>query len=192
MTNKQAKYIHIADVINVVIDPTTDVGFTENLVNLHSMIEAISGADGVQIQVSAMRIHIRLYIESEVQDAFCIIPVIVQTVGTWTSTADLANNTIRQMLDSCIGDVLGYTPLGSLRVSKLLPTHDSHISGMEFTLSIPQHILQLLNKETESERLQHLLVGLVGKFEHQDNANLIGTAYVESLYTERRKSIVIR
>lgn len=192
MSNKNPKYIQISDMFEDTIAITSDVGFTVEIVNLHTTIEAISGADGKQIQVSDIRIHLRIYSEEELNLPYCILPVIVQTAGTWGANFDLALNTVRQLLDNSIDDVLGYYALGSFRVSKHMPSFDSHIKGIEITISIPQHILQLLNKETETERLQSLLVGVVGKAGSVAAQNIELTAYTEIFYTERRKNIVIR
>jgi hypothetical protein len=92
---------------------------------------------------------------------------VVQTTGTWTDTVDINQYIIDKILDSCIDDVFGYQLLGDKSVSRRVPTNAAtSATGLEFAVQrcveIPGNLLQILNKESETERLQSLFFGVVG------------------------------
>lgn len=166
--------------------------FVSNVVNLNTLVETTVGTDGKRALVSKMTWFCRFYSSKN----FLFIPLIVQTAGTVSDTVDLDFNTIRQSLDSAISDVYGYQTLGNFRFPKRVPADDYTSSspehfGTELTLELPQNIRQLLNKETETERLQDLYFVIVGLATGNSQQIDLNTA-VEIQFVESRRAIVIR
>lgn len=186
---KQPKYIYIKDVVELGVAQSSAVGFVEVIQNLHTLIETISGSDGVQIHVSGITIIIRLREDSD--EPFVYLPVVVQTVGSFASQVNLVQDRVEEMIDVATDDVFGYHPLGNIRGSRSSPNIGTNAQKSEITLQLPQHLLALLNKETETERLQNLHLALVGKTDSV-GASLVGECYLAVEFTEMRKSIVIR
>jgi len=167
-------------------------GFAQNVKDLHGLVESIRAADGIQIQVSEIRMAVRITGLAN-KDPFGLVPVAVQTAGTFTSNDSVSYRVIAEMLDQAIDDVFGYQPLSEPKFSRLLVKSDSTSAyqGLEFTLVIPSNILQLLNKESETERLQTAYVGFVGVV-HDTDDTLTFHVTTSVKYTERRKKLVIR
>jgi hypothetical protein len=139
--------------------------FVENVIDFHNLVESqILGDDGRQCKIYFLACTV-IY---ESEDPFSIVPLIVQTNGTITDTVDLTAEEIRVNLDSAIDDVFGFKKLPNFRkplVASRVPSLDStSASGREFQIrlhaEVPAFALQILNKTTESERLQdiHLVV----------------------------------
>jgi hypothetical protein len=187
--NKQPEYILLRDVIDGGVNNSSDTGAVDSIQNLHSVVEAISGADGVQITVSGMTFHFRLESES---GYFACLPVIVQTIGSFSDSANLSSNRVSQLLDSAIDDVFGYHPLlPSFKAARKMPNVTNNGYALEFSVQLPQHLRNLLNKETETERLQNLYLGMVYQTETSTFV-LDARTWIEVRYSEKRKKIVIR
>jgi hypothetical protein len=171
---------------------TSDKGFANNIINLHDLIEGIKSADGIQIRVQSITIDLRLY-GNDGDPAWVFQPLIVQTVGTWTDTVNLAQRVIDEILDQAIDDVFGYQPIGEPRTTRrVFPLGGNTTQqGSEIRIQVPMNIISLLNKETETERLQNLLFGIVGVM---NGTTDVYTLYytITVRYTEERKSITIR
>jgi hypothetical protein len=126
-----------------------------------------------------------------------IQPIIVQTAGTFTDTVALGPlYSNAAILDACIDDVFGYNRITQRAlVGKRMPPDVGHaapayIFAAETTIDLPAHVRELLNKETETERLQTLYLGLTGQGVNGDTLNVY--CVIDILYTEQKKSIVIR
>ena len=186
---RQPRYTYISDVVAIGVAQSSAVGFVEVIQNLHALIETISGSDGVQIKVSDIQITLRL--EEDSDEPFVYIPVVVQTVGSFASQVDLVQDRVEEMIDVATDDVFGFHPLGTMRGSRSLPTIGTNAQKHEINVQLPQHLIALLNKETETERLQNLHFALVGKT-HDISAELFGSCFITVFFTEMRKGIVIR
>jgi hypothetical protein len=177
-------YTYIKNIDQVAVSNSTARGFAISIANLHSIIENISGGDGNQIVVKSVSLSVRIYDD----DSYFIVPVFVQTVGTFSTTADITDSTISLMLDNAVDDVFG-TWVGPVRTARRKGGNDNYL--VEFDQKLPQHLVNLLNKETETERLQNLSFGLVGKT-YTTTGALSGRVGISVTYTVRRKDVVIR
>ena len=165
-----------------------------NFQNLHTAIEGILAADGQKAKVASVSFHQRMYSES----VFHYLPLVVQTVGTITDTVDIAASDILDVnLDACINDVFGFQRLRNVtQVARRVPSEDaSGAAGLEYgvqtTVMIPGNIIQLLNKESETERLQNLFfVGYIGCTENNQVISI--KTWIEISFTGVRKKIVLR
>jgi hypothetical protein len=97
------------------------------------------------------------------------------------------------MVDAACDDVFGYTLIDDSRTSRRLrgPYDGASVKGGEFRINIPQHLVQLLNKETETERLQDLYLAIVGIM------NTAGdSVHIDAFWTirfhEERKTVTVR
>jgi hypothetical protein len=168
--------------------------FVEGLFNLHTTIEGIASADGQKTKVKSIRLTVRAWS----RNTFHTMPVIVQTAGTITDTVDLETYFIQDVnLDQVIDDVFGYQNLfpnikTSRRVPTTNPTADTgYITASEYSVEIPGNILQILNKETETERLQNLHLVLYGGM-HADNQVIILNKRIDIKFINTRKTIILR
>jgi hypothetical protein len=94
------------------------------------------------------------------------------------------------LLNQAIDDVFGFDKLSQFKgIGRRLPGVDLH--GCEFAVMLPPKHIQLLNKEMESERLQDLIIGLVGRGQQSD-VDIDYYAIIEVLYKEEHKAVVVR
>jgi len=183
------------------VTPTTDLGFVENLANLHDLLETIRSEDGNQILASKIRISYRLYEPEEALVAqaqgYMVVPVAVQTAGTITDTVNLAiPSNIGTMLNTATDDVFGYQLLkkpADVSRTRAGPgnTGDS-LFTVESSVEVPGNLLFILNKETETERLQNIFFCLVGSFAKSTDPGFRVDIFIEIYYQETRKTIQIR
>jgi hypothetical protein len=189
--NKQPRLTYI-DKGQDTIAPGANLGFYEEFQDLHSLAETIGGTDGKTIYVHAIELHIRVY-SGDGDSTFVITPVVVQTAGNLVDTANLAARSVHELLNGACDDVLGYQVLGPSSVARKIPDDatNAYHWGVEITRQVPGNLLQILNKEVETERLQSLHVGLVG-VPQTGTSNLLVEYFLLLHYTERRKKVQLR
>lgn len=171
------------------VTPGANLGFGNNTANLNTVIETLV-ADGKQALIKAIIISIRAKV-SVADNVFALLPVIVQTAGTFADTANLTDREISAILDQCIDDEFGVLKMGNFRVSKSGPTGtlaDRQI--IETRYIVPPAILKLLSKESSSERLQDIYIGFVGLSDANNDIEV--DSYYEIEFVERTKGITIR
>lgn len=174
---------------------STDSGFVENMNSLYSILETlISTTDGIKPHVKRIRFFIRAHVSTS--DApFLGQLVVVQTNGTFTDSVNLSGREISTILDSAIDDDFGFQFIGEPKVSVVKNVSDD--GGLELhylyevQVDIPQNLINLLNKETHTERLQDLYMALVGVTSGTSDVILLKHFYIVD-YVETRKSITIR
>jgi hypothetical protein len=86
--------------------------------------------------------------------------------------------------------VFGYDRLGPAKSARRVPTADNDDYGLEISIPLPNYALQILNKETETERLQNLYIAICGKGTNAFAINLIVDTITE--YREQRKTLILR
>jgi hypothetical protein len=126
---------------------------------------------------------------------FMVCPVVVQTAGTFTDTVDLTGDDIAADLSSAINDEFGFQFIGNPKTSTIrIITDDGGIEYhhvMELNFDIPSNVLALLNKEQNTERLQSLLIGLVGRYISASEAITVDCMYYID-FIIKSKGITIR
>jgi hypothetical protein len=161
----------------------------ENVTNIHDALEAVVAADGQTMRISRMVMHYRAHLAAT--NFFTAQAVLVQTAGTLSDTTDIADGSpIDTALDQACDDVLGYTKLGKLAVPRFAPVNGTTQLEIVRSVPFPQGIIQLLNKELETERLQDLYLALV--FFGCTNAAHYVSMDIEVDYTTVRKTISLR
>jgi hypothetical protein len=185
------KKIYIDQQVDKTIDVGANLAFTENVFSLLSKAESLVG-DGEKPRITSWIITIRMILDEAVLDIFTCQPVAVQTAGTFTDTVNLTPGDIDSLLDSSVDDEFGFQTLGDMRVSKF-GCNDGNYTRIETRVVLPKNILNLINKEVSTERLQDLLFGLVG-FQASDPASALLTIKIvnEIHYSVLRKGITIR
>jgi hypothetical protein len=191
MTNRQQRKVYVHIPANETISLTSDNGFARSVGSLHDIIEGIRSGDGLHMLCKQILFHVR--IDSVLP--YWVLPVVVQTAGTFTDSVNLASHVIAELLDSAIDDVFGYQRLSPTgKVGRRSPVDDGSSEPtycVEFTITLPANVLQTLNKETETERLQDLILGLVG-FSNSTSQQINAKLYVEVHYIEKQRNIVLR
>jgi hypothetical protein len=150
-------------------------------------LDSLGSDDGQTPKISKIRISVRVALATADTPGI-IFPVIVQTAGTWADTIDLAvSKTVTELLADSINDVFGVQVFQG-NVGRMLPDGSY---GHEFTIEVPGNILQILNKEAETERLQNLHFGLVGLA--QTSTDVMNIRMVAEYHYELvRKSVILR
>jgi hypothetical protein len=184
------EWIHLQ---SITITPGVNEGFTYNLQNLHSNIDSLPVGDGEMAQIENYKVSMR--VTSNVL-AFAIKPFIIQTAGTFTSQSNLSERRVHTMLDGSIDDEFGYQPTAAARMSVAMPIDQGHvapslrISGAEFEFTLPKRVIQLLNKETQTERMQTLYLGVIGI--GPNGYSIVIRNFIEIRYIIVAKGLVIR
>jgi hypothetical protein len=188
--NRQAKNIkRYTQVYADTISYGTDSGYAEQIGDLHTIVESIRNEDGIQMNV----VKVALTIRARGSNVFTIEPVAVQTAGTFSDTINLAVRVLGEKLAAAIDDVFGFDALQPRAlVARRAPsdTDTAPIYTIETSMELPPLHRQILNKETESERLQNLELGFCGLVQASDTITY--SAVLEIHYTERKKNIVLR
>jgi hypothetical protein len=161
-----------------------------NVINLSTLLDGLS-LDGER--TIAKRIRLRLFTYCGQLIPIRQLAVCIQTAGTVTDTVDIVGNqNLSDILNEAIDDVFGYYSLTELKDGKVFPngTSANPMSIISYVVDIPNHLVGLLNKETETERLQELYFALATFNESTTSA--ITRIMVEVDYATVSKSIVIR
>lgn len=162
------------------------------LFGLHTEVEAIGTAnDGILALPRKMRISLLAF----GLEPFAIKPYLVQTAGTITDTTDSTVESIDGLLDAAVDDNFGYRPLlKNVQVSKFVPDRNGSEAdsdwGVLLNFDVPQDMLALLAKESDSERLQNLFTVV---WLHGSAADTIYLrAWLEVEFVQHRKGIIHR
>ena len=190
MNNKNQR-LYMYEIVKAMTPDTASRHSVLQAMDISSVLETIGALNGAKAKVSKIRIHLRIYYTG----MFGIVPIVVQTAGAISDDDNIAALTIDEILDDQIDDVFGYQIIQPYGMSKRMPTDDptantGNIYGREFTIEIPSNILVILNKETETERLQNLFLVLVGYFHTTGTVLVRGTGTIE--FSIVRKKIVLR
>jgi hypothetical protein len=121
---------------------------------------------------------------------FSFLPIVVQTAGTFTSTVDLSAGQVQEHLNSAIDDDFGYQIIGKQSCSKEI-SDSATGTYVQRRVVIPQNIIQLLNKEVGTERLQSLYFGIAGVQGATTGSFTMETQEL-TRYTLKKKGITIR
>jgi hypothetical protein len=87
-------------------------------------------------------------------------------------------------------DVFGYDIIVPFRMARKSHYTGSAAYSLETTFQLPRKILDILNKETETERLQELYLAIVGFGTNTATVAFVTGMFIE--YTEQRKIVVLR
>jgi hypothetical protein len=189
MVNNQRCKTYLGKVTETATQTAQD-GALEMSVNLHTLIEAIRNVDGIHMNVRNITIHRRYYSVKQ----FCCVGIAVQTVGNLVDTVDIAQTVVDEIINQACDDVFGYQVLAPFMAAKRVPidSDDSDFQfGIESTIRLPQNLLQILNKETESERLQDLFYAEVFRTEDITTVLQLYT-WIAIEYVEQRRTVVLR
>lgn len=160
--------------------------------NLSTTLDSLPDADGKRAIVKSYKILVQLYSYG----AFNVTPAVVQTAGTLTEGLAASNlSKINELLDDRIDDDLGYQILSQTRQG--IPVM-SVWNGASFfyhyrcslIIDIPKKIINLLNKESQTERLQELLCVLCVQLTASQTLYIQKTEVIE--FIETAKTITIR
>jgi hypothetical protein len=131
--------------------------------NLHTQCEALLTLDGQKPKVS--RISCRLFAHSDY--SFNVRAFLVQTAGTIIEDDAITQTEVSEIIDAMCDEPFGFRELGENQYTKRIPSNDSTSSqgkenGLTRLIEIPQDIIQLVNKEIETVRLQDIQILLIG------------------------------
>jgi hypothetical protein len=187
MTKRQQRLKHYLTNVTDTVVFSSDIGFVDYLLaSLQSVVEGIETGDGIHIEVKNIRLMFRLNKSSHIT----AVPVVCQTAGNCLDQTDLAQRKIQDLLDQSIDDVFGFEMISPVRTSRSKPDASNYFK-IEVTIDLPQRYVQLLNKETETERLQDLYIAIVGIVQNT-TGDLSIYMGADISYTETRKTITFR
>lgn len=195
MQNQKKSYLG-----NVAQDTITmtaaDRRFAENIVDLSALMETIASNDGQMPHVNKMKFWIDILVQpsSGVQHAIAR-PCVVQTAGTFTDVVDRADFNVQSILAAAIDDEYGFQWIQDSKISRLVTMTDDtgveYHKHMRFTIDLPKNIINLLNREVSTERLQELKLALVGACISANAVLTVNTFYWVD-YVSKNKGITIR
>lgn len=196
MVNNNNLRLFIFKITPDTIVPGANLGFGDELVDLTDIPENFLGSDTNHPIIKGMKVYTRINSTNETNPKhFSVWPCIVQTAGTFTDTVNSAEREVASIVNGCVDDEFGLLPCGGNRMSKLKNMSDD--SGLNFTtcietqFDIPRNIINLLNKEVNTERLQKLKLALVGVAESATQT-LFVSVHIAITYISRMKGITIR
>jgi hypothetical protein len=174
--------------------------FTEQILNLHDLAESILNTDGWTPRIKSITINLRAMNLDTGLVQFVLKPFVVQTIGSFTDTADQTVNSVSEHLNGAINDVFGYRWLAKdYYQSRPTPNVQPTDAGPEYLgewinikIRIPEYVIKILNKETETERLQNLYVGIHGHTPYLNEHQISWYSITEVVYEAIRKDLVLR
>lgn len=179
------------------IAPGANGGYAEVIQSLHTIPESLISeqTEGKKCNIKYIRYTIRMSHADTSIPYIGMLPVIVQTAGTFADTVNLTARTVAELLDAAIDDEFGFQKIGNMRISKVINTtindaSQEYLQKLETQFDVPQNVIQLLNKELSTEKLQSLYLGLVGICTSEVTFNL--NVFFEVGYTLEAKGITIR
>lgn len=182
-------YIQIPDSNSITC--SSNYGFFENIEDLTALLESIASDDAKKVKVSRIRCTLRIY-STTVEENFSILPVIVQTNGTLADGVNLGSNNVSDFIDTQCNDEFGFQEIGNMRVAKHMPdATTAHLWVVETAFDIPKNIINILNKEHQTERLQSLILAFLGKGQ-STSFTLEAISHLEVFYDFTAKGIIIR
>ena len=171
--SKQKWKSHLEQYAPALFTPGAGDAFAQNNLNFTTYVEALAG-EGAKAHIKSITLFVRAY--TALAGTFVIQPVIVQTAGTFTDTVGIAQAEISEILDAAIDDEFGFQEIGQPNGRKMLPIIATYDKGFERNIIIPQNIINLLNKETSTERLQSIYFGVVGQGQSSPITMSVGLA----------------
>lgn len=174
--------------------PGANLNIIGNLVDIFDDINTgLLSGDGVSVVIDEITIKLHLT-QIASNETFVIIPFIAQTAGTLTTTSGLANDQITEVIDGVCDDEFGLELLHNdfimSRVGERDFDSDTHHQVLSYSTKVPKRLLNLINKEQQTERLQNIYFGL-HLVAHQ-NVSIAGNIWRQYKYRERIKGITIR
>jgi hypothetical protein len=174
------------------VTPGANKGFVGQIQNLSDELESLAVTDAYKVRVTKISLDIIAYCDTPFYHQFCVVQT--NDVGFSGTTVNLANETVHTLLDNAIDTDFGIYHLGNARVSVPIP-HNSGggamMFGCRYRVDIPQHIIQLLNKEASTEKLQYLMTAFAGVA--YSAANTISLFHgIELHYTIVPRSLAVR
>lgn len=167
MTNDRNALIHISDIDNVTgSSGATNIAFGYSIINdIQSHCEGLAATDGQKAVLLELISDILITSGQELSIAI----VLFQTNGTFTNSNNLNDDTIHDILNSCIDDVFGYQVLHAPQLVRQCRLEEGstgspgELYARQYRVRLPNRIVKSVNREMETERLQHYGIAIVGK-----------------------------
>ncbi len=175
------------------VSPGANGGFGDLQFNLNTEVETLTSSisEGMVAHVTSLTFDVQFYNNDDETVQGVIIPVIVQTAGTFTDTVNLTYRTVEGVIDGCCDDEHGQYafPMVSI-VKEPAVAVAGFAAGARCRVRMPQHLLDILNSETQTEKLQSLIFAVVGSTTINKTFNI--RTHYELKYTLVKRSILRR
>lgn len=175
------------------VNANADRAFLTHVIDLSTAWEGLTGDEGVLALVKRLVVDHRLTSGDGWSKAFFAAGfwLVIQTAGTLTEGNDINSLEIPDAIDPQCNDVFGYEIISKtiIPVIRYCEADDAAVAEARITFQLPQKYLAMLNRESETERLQDLYLALVG-FTKQANTALCSTAVLRYDWIESRKKII--
>lgn len=194
MNGKDSKIRWLEKLTSDTVTCATAPGFFELFEGLTDKIETDLISEGRAVKISRWRYFLRLVFTTDNEPGI-VQPVIVQTAGNLADTVNLSSHSVVDIVDAACDDEFGIQMIAEPKVATLKNVSiDSGIKRyyiLEMQFDVPQNIIQLLNKEQQSELTQKLYIGLAGLFSaNVATLTLEGFEFID--YIIMQKGITIR
>lgn len=175
--------------------PTSNAGI-EVINSISNSVENTLGiGEGAQPRFSKIKVDLLVLGPAGDGVNFTIQPLVVQaSSGSFADTVALtAPDKLQDHLNAAISDEFGFLRLGNVRFSKQRTEGSSTIlrGYVRTSFALPPHLLSLVSKQANTERLQDLFFAfqIVGS---EAATAITVTAFVTYEWTESHKGITIR
>jgi hypothetical protein len=164
--------------------------------DLHALIEGIVGEDADRAFVKSIEVEVDMYHMGPAVVQFAAALALVQSAGSMSygpfATVNIIDDLVDDMSDDSIGFRLFQLPHMSRFVLGWYTTADVYLTKWTCKIQIPKDIINLLNKEVETERLQPVYLVVLLPEVNGDSKAVYATWSIKVEYVEQSKGITIR
>lgn len=160
---KKAQWLRWFKLMYSTVVPTSQKGWTAQLIDLSAQLESLASTDAYKTQVGNIYLDCICYCDTPFYHQFAV----VQTNYAWSGTmANLSQETVQTLLDQpIIGKDFSVEMIGQVKVARPIPHNNSSetmMHGVHYRIQIARKIIDLLNKEASTEHLQQIHLGCCG------------------------------
>jgi hypothetical protein len=187
--NSKEPILHYMQKYTHSIAPGANGGFVYRTLAsaLHTVLDSLTATDGRRSKAKSIRISILAYSTGQ----FIMTGGIVQTAGAFADTTNSTGRTFESLLDAAIDDTFGYRKITQTKQGVPWDVEaGNELFRLELTYDIPGDIIALLNKETDTERLQSIIPADLGI--GVDGKTIIVNAFITIAYTEIAVGLIHR
>lgn len=192
MINEKQSIIHYTHSDNTSAGNTCVIQLANNNTNLQSRLEALAASDGQMVKINQWVHNITLWS----QYPFMTTAAFILTAGTVSHGSMSENTDLQAHLDAQVSDDFSVEWIGNNVTSTLVceywdGSQAKHLWKTVFNVTFSKRIMALLNRTSQTERLQNLYLAII-TYSSSNSAAI--NCYEKSMlrYKDVVKNIIIR
>jgi hypothetical protein len=186
--NKKSFSLRHISIHTVTITPGVNLGFAEPGIDLSALAETLAEQDGQKARILEVVDHI----QTKSVGSHMLAPCFVQTAGNFAAVTNSADRLVQDLINSAVDDEFG-VQVEPTMVSILAPSSQAagtDVYSTDRTLRANQNVLNILNKEVSTEKLQSIWTGTSGV--STVNQPIYWIEFLTVIYVLTAKNIVLR